>query len=111
MPHLLFRGLEADQLRTAAAPLAEELAAICGCGTDNFTMSCVHTSDVFGAGPQDPVFAFVEIGWFERGQDIRNQCAEAVTKTVLGLGVQEVEVVFQAYREDSYYINGKPVAG
>lgn len=111
MPHLLFRGVPAERLQTVAVPLAEDLAALCGCGTDNFTLSCLHATNVFGALPNDPAFAFVEVGWFERGQQVRNQFAEAVTRHVLQLDIPEVEIVFHAYREDSYYINGKPVKG
>ena len=108
MPHLLFHGVPAERLQTTAAALAEELAVICGCGTDNFTMSCQFATNVFGAGPNDPPFAFVEVGWFERGQQVRRRFAEAVTRHIVQLDIPEVEVVFHAYREDSYYINGNP---
>lgn len=109
MPHLLFRGVPAERLKAIAAPLAEELAAICGCGTDNFTMSCLNTTNVFGNGPDDPAYALIEVGWFERGQQARDRFAEAVTGHVRQLGVPDIEIVFHAYREDSYYINGKAV--
>lgn len=108
MPHLLFRGVPTERLQSVASPLAEELAALCGCGTDNFTMNCLHTTNVFGCGSDAPAFAFVEIGWFERGQQVRDSFALAVTRSVQKLGINEIEVVFQTYREDSYYINGEP---
>lgn len=109
MPHLIFRGVPAERLQTVVAPLANELAAICGCGTDNFTMNCLHTTNLFGIEPNDPGYAFIEVGWFERGQQVRDRFAEAVTNSVRQLGVPEIEIVFLAYREDSYYINGMPV--
>ncbi|WP_424767173.1 DUF1904 family protein [Paenibacillus sp. sgz302251] len=109
MPHLLFRGVQAELLKTVAAPLAEELAVLCSCGTDNFTMSCLHTTNVFADDSNDAAFAFIEVGWFERGQQVRNLFAEALTKYVLQLGIPDIEIVFHAYREDSYYINGNPV--
>jgi len=109
MPHLLIRGVPAEQLQAAALPMVEQLAELCRCGTDNFTVNCVHTTNVFGGGPSDPPFAFVEVGWFERGQAIRNRFADIVTCAIVQLGIPDVEVVFVAYSEDSYYINGKPV--
>ncbi|WP_053374517.1 DUF1904 family protein [Paenibacillus sp. FJAT-27812] len=109
MPHLLFRGVPADKLQSVTAPLADELAAICDCGTDNFTMACQHTTNVFGSPESEAGFAFIEVGWFERGQQIRNRFAVAVTDAVRQLGISEIEIVFQPYREDSYYINGEPV--
>jgi len=110
MPHLFFRGVPSEQLQTVTAPLAAELAAICECGTDNFTMACLHTTNVFGNEPSDQGFAFIEVGWFERGQQVRNRFAQAVTKSVSQLGLSEIEIVFHAYREDSYYINGEAVS-
>lgn len=109
MPHLLFRGLGAEQLRSIAEPLAGELAVLCGCGTDNFTMNVLPCETVFGAAEEGPAFIFIEIGWFERGRDIRDSFARLVTDYVRKLGSSEIEIVFHAYREDSYYIDGEPV--
>jgi hypothetical protein len=108
MPHLLFRGVDANLLSTVAPSLAAELAALCECGTDNFTINALHTTAVFGEPEAAASFAFIEVGWFERGREIRNAFAGIVTQYMLKLGFAEVEVVFQAYREDSYYINGEP---
>lgn len=109
MPHLLFRGVPAEKLQTVTNPLATELAALCECGTDNFTMACLHTTSVFGSDSGEASFAFIEVGWFERGQQVRNRFAEAVTRYVAQLGISEIEIVFQAYHQNSYYINGEPV--
>jgi hypothetical protein len=110
MPHLLFRGVPSERLKSVSAPLAAELAAICECGTDNFTMACLHTTSVFASDTDDAEFAFIEVGGFERGQQVRNRFAQTVTKYVSQLGLTEIEIVFHAYREDSYYINGEAVS-
>ncbi|OPA80431.1 hypothetical protein BVG16_06790 [Paenibacillus selenitireducens] len=105
MPHLLIRGVEAEKLVQVSQPLVEELAEICSCGTDNFTFECLHTTAVFG-GALVPSFPFIEVGWFERGDDVRDCFAEAVTRQVKSLGIREVEVVFTTYEEKAYYIDG-----
>ncbi|EFM11714.1 protein of unknown function DUF1904 [Paenibacillus curdlanolyticus YK9] len=107
MPHLLFRGIAAQQLRPLAQQLAEQLADICECGTDNFTMDCLHTTAVYG-GAGDQSFPFVEVAWFERGDEVRGQVAAAVTQQLSSLGLTDIEVAFRTYREDSYYIDGVP---
>ncbi|WP_141669050.1 DUF1904 family protein, partial [Bacillus wiedmannii] len=38
MPHVVFRGITTEQLKRISKPLVEELAEICECGTDNFTL-------------------------------------------------------------------------
>ncbi|WP_127530602.1 DUF1904 family protein [Paenibacillus kobensis] len=108
MPHLLFRGIQPESLRQIAEPLAVQLAEICSCGTDNFTMDCFQTTAVYG-GEGAHSFPFVEVAWFERGDDVRSRFASAVTQQLSGLGLTGIEIGFRTYREDSYYIDGKPL--
>ncbi|RIE02504.1 DUF1904 family protein [Cohnella faecalis] len=110
MPHLLFRGVAPDQIRSFSRALTSELAELCGCGTDNFILECLHTTAVSEQGELVPSFPFVEIAWFERGDETRGRMAEAVDRHIRALGYPEAELAFIAYREDSYYINGVPVA-
>lgn len=110
MPHLLFRGVDAEKLQAAAHPLVKQLAEACECGTDQFTLNVLHLSNVFGNGPDDPPYAFVEIGWFERGTETRDHVARLVTDAIVELGIADVEVVFHAYSESQYYINGSAVS-
>ena len=109
MPHLVVRGVSAEALRSAAPALVQQLAELCDCGTDNFTVSGLHTTAAWGGAPDEPSFAFVEVGWFERGNEIRNRFARLVTESLMPLGLDEVEVVFVTYREEAYYINGSAV--
>ncbi|UHA75031.1 DUF1904 family protein [Paenibacillus sp. 481] len=106
MPHLLVRGVKPEQLARVSQPLVDELAAICQCGTDNFTIECLQTVGVF-AGEVVPSFPFVEVAWFERGDNARDQFAQAVTKHIQALGITEIEVAFTTYSADQYYIEGK----
>ncbi|WNC15706.1 DUF1904 family protein [Brevibacillus brevis] len=106
MPQLIVRGIKAEQLATVSEPLLTELAALCGCGTDNFTIECLHTTGVFG-GKVVESYPFIEVGWFERGQETRDRFAEIVTRHVLSLGIPEVEMAFIPYQKESYYANGK----
>ncbi|WP_042164250.1 DUF1904 family protein [Paenibacillus gorillae] len=108
MPQLTFRGVPADKLLTVSEALATELAAICECGTDNFTMDVLQTTSVYGGSSSDTSYPFVEIGWFERGQAVRDQVAAAVTARLQEIGIADSEIAFRVYREDSYYINGVP---
>jgi hypothetical protein len=107
MPQLLIRGVPIEDVKTISTALVQELADICECGTDNFMLECVSTVSVFD-GEAVASFPFVEVGWFERGQDVRDRFAQAVTRHLQGRGISEVEVAFVTYEEDKYYINGKP---
>jgi len=106
VPQLNVKGISAESMRTISTALIDDLASICECGTDNFTIDCLHVTSVFG-GKTVPTFPFIEVAWFERGQATRDRVATAITEHVQSLGVSEVEVAFVVYREDSYYANGK----
>lgn len=110
MPHLLFRGVDAERLQTAAPALVSRLAEACECGSDQFTLNVLHLTNVYGNGPDDPPYAFIEVGWFERGTETRDLVARLITDTIMKLGIPDVEIVFHAYSESQYYINGTAVA-
>ncbi|WP_019123404.1 DUF1904 family protein [Brevibacillus massiliensis] len=106
MPHLMVRGITPDQMCSISKSVVEELAAICECGTDNFLIECLHTTAVFD-GKLAASYPFIEVAWFERGVETRDRAAKAIAKHVLALGIEEVEIAFRTYREDSYYVNGE----
>lgn len=106
MPLLVVRGIDANQMKTISTSLVEKLASICECDINNFTIECLHTTAVFGGEIVDS-FPFIEVAWFDRGQVVKDHFAKAVSDSVMSLGIKEFEMAFTAYREDSYYINGK----
>lgn len=108
MPHLVIRGISIEEMKSISKPLVEELAAICECGTDNFTFEVPHSTFVFD-GEEVPAFPLIEVKWFERGQETRDRFAQSVTKHIMSTGVDEVEVVFIPFLEPAYYINGERV--
>ena len=57
-----------------------------------------------------PGYPFIEVKWFERGQEIRDEFANIITKQVQSLEIPEVEVAFSTFRESDYYLNGKSFA-
>lgn len=105
MPQLTIRGVEAELAAAVSKSLVEELAAICGCGTDNFTIDCLSVTSVFD-GKAVQTFPFVEVAWFDRGRGVRDRFAEAVTRHLRRAGVEELEIAFTQYAEDAYYIDG-----
>ncbi|GHH98912.1 DUF1904 family protein [Neobacillus kokaensis] len=109
MPHLFIRGISVEQVKTISRPLVQELAELCECGTDNFTLEVVNSTFVFD-GKEVPGYPFIEVKWFERGQAVRDQFANIITKYVHSLEVPEVEIAFSTFKESEYYFNGKSFA-
>lgn len=109
MPQLLIKGISVEQVKTISKPLVQELAELCACGTDNFTLEVMNSTFVFD-GEEVPGYPFIEVKWFERGLEIQNEFANLITKQVHSLGIPEVEVAFTTFRESNYYLNGKSFA-
>jgi hypothetical protein len=107
MPQLTVRGINAQKMSAISKPLVEELALICDCGTDNFMVDCLNVTSVFG-GEVVETYPFIEVAWFERGREVRDRFAEALVRHIHLAGIPELEVAFKIYREDGYYINGRP---
>jgi hypothetical protein len=109
MPHLFIRGVSVDQVKTMSTTLVQDLADLCACGTDNFTLEVVHSTYVFD-GNEVPGYPLIEVKWFQRGQEIQDQFANIVTKHIQTFGIPEVEVAFSTFLETAYYLNGKSFA-
>ncbi|WP_394139919.1 DUF1904 family protein [Cytobacillus oceanisediminis] len=109
MPHLFIRGITVDQTKEISVPLVKELAELCACGEENFTLEVVQSTFVFNQN-EVPAYPFIEVKWFDRGKGVQNQFAKVVTNHVQSLGVPEVEVAFTAFLETDYYLNGKSFA-
>lgn len=105
MPQLTIRGILPERVLEISTALVQELADLCGCGTDNFTLDCLQTVSVVD-GTRVDTYPFVEVAWFERGPQTRDRFAEAITRHLLSAGVTEVEIAFKVYKEDGYYISG-----
>ncbi|MFC4600147.1 DUF1904 family protein [Cohnella hongkongensis] len=108
MPHLLFRGVAPEQVRSISGPLVSELAAICRCPEDDIMLECLLTTALFG-GETVPSYPFVEVAWFDRGAAVRDAAAACIDRHVRALGVPELEIAFRRYERESYYANGKPL--
>ncbi|CAM4487623.1 DUF1904 family protein [Paenibacillus tarimensis] len=106
MPQLTVRGIPSSLMAAISLPLVEELAILCECGTDNFTVDCIETASVMG-GKRVDTFPFIEVAWFDRGRDVRDRFAEAISRHARLAGVAELEIAFKVYQPDAYYINGK----
>jgi hypothetical protein len=109
VPQLLIKGISVEQVKTISKPLVQELAELCACGTDNFTLEVMNSTFVFD-GEEVPGYPFIEVKWFERGLEIQDEFANLITKQVHSLGIPEVEVAFTTFRESNYYLNGKSFA-
>jgi hypothetical protein len=109
MPQLIFKGIKVDQVKNISTSLVQELAELCHCDTDNFTLEIIQSIFVFNQA-EVAGFPFIEVKWFDRGQEVQDQFAKIITKHIHSLDIPEVEIAFTVFLESAYYLNGNNFA-
>lgn len=107
MPHLRCRGLKLETVNKISTSLVDGLTNIIGCDRSWFTLEYMETTFV-NNGVISKGYPFVEILWFDRGQEIKDKVAKFVTNTVEKEGdFQAVTVIFTDLNGKDYYENGE----
>lgn len=108
MPHFRFRAVEPQTVQALSKPLIDELVSVMGSPREDFTFEYIYTT-FFHEGEVSPAYPFVEVFWFERGQEVRDTVAQVVTKQVKEIVGEDnnVAVIFTALEPSAYYDNAK----
>jgi len=108
MPHLRIRAVEPEMVKTLSKSLVDDLQPLMDCPREDFTIEHVHTSFFFD-GEGSSAYPFVEVLWFDRGQETQDKVAKVITEQVRGLKGKDVDVavVFTALTATAYYDNGE----
>lgn len=105
MPMLRIRGIEEIQVKKGSQALVDDLSRIVGCPRDYFTLELV-TSVYIMDGERTPQQPIIEVLWFDRGQEVQDQAAKAITDHLRG-DLESLEVFFIPLQEKNYYENGE----
>ncbi|WP_319404068.1 DUF1904 family protein [uncultured Anaeromusa sp.] len=105
MPQLIFKGLPGKDVQAFSTALVDELAQIIDCPRDYFTLE-VPASTYYFDGQRTAATPLVQVNWFERGQDVQDRTAEAITRHIRLAGHTQVDVFFIPLQELRYYENG-----
>jgi hypothetical protein len=108
MPHLRFRAVEPQTVQTLSKTLIDELQPHMDCPREDFTFEYIY-STFFHEGEVSTAYPFVEVLWFDRGQETKDAVAQIVTHQVRGIIGEDfdVAVIFTALDAKGYYDNGE----
>ncbi len=104
MPQLIIKGMELEKIKGISKPLVDELQEIIGCPRDYFTIEAVNSGFIMD-GQQTEISPFVQINWFDRGQEVQDQVAAAIYRHIMSVGYSHVETFFVVLEENRYYEN------
>ncbi|SQA33736.1 23S rRNA pseudouridine synthase D [Vibrio harveyi] len=90
MPHLRFRAVEPQAVQALSKPLTDELQPL-WTASRRFTFEYIY-STFFNEGEVSAAYPFVEVLWFDRGQETQNKVAKAITQQVRGIVGEDIDV-------------------
>ncbi|WP_318461974.1 DUF1904 domain-containing protein [Photobacterium leiognathi] len=109
MPHLRFRAVEFDTVKALSTELVDDLQPLMSCPREDFTLEHIPASFIFDGEVLD-AYPFVEVLWFDRGQETQDKVAAVITTAVrkaVDNVDQDVAVIFTALTATAYYDNGQ----
>ncbi|WP_378954038.1 DUF1904 family protein [Pelosinus sp. sgz500959] len=106
MPHIMIKGMSVADVQKISKPMIDELEIIIDCPREYFTLEVVESAFIVDGEKvsKDP---FVQINWFDRGQEVQDKTAAAITEHIGTVGYENVELFFIVLERDRYYENGK----
>ncbi|PSW09349.1 DUF1904 domain-containing protein [Photobacterium sanctipauli] len=108
MPHLRFRAVEFDDVKALSTKLVDDLQPLMACPREDFTLEHISTTFIFDGDVSD-AYPFVEVLWFDRGQEVQDQVAQVITEAIRTQAHSadlDVAVIFNALTPTAYYDNG-----
>ncbi|MBC9784247.1 DUF1904 domain-containing protein [Heliobacterium chlorum] len=106
MPQIMIRGMELNDIKRISKPLVDELSEVIGCPRDYFTIEQIHSTFI-ADGEITKAYPFIQVNWFDRGQEIQDKAAKVIDSYVRDAGYEQVEVYFIVLNEEKYYENGE----
>ncbi|TOF06759.1 pseudouridine synthase [Vibrio parahaemolyticus] len=108
MPHLRFRAVEPQAVQALSKPLTDELQPLMNSPREDFTFEYIYTT-FFSEGEVSPAYPFIEVLWFDRGQETQDKVAKVITQQVRGVVGEDIDVavIFSALSPNAYYDNGE----
>ncbi|MCL1037000.1 DUF1904 domain-containing protein [Shewanella submarina] len=108
MPHFRFRAIEAEAVQRLSKPLVDALEELMQSPRPHFTIEHIPAAFFF-EGEATAAYPFVEVLYFDRGQQVQDEIARRVTQIVrdaMGKPEQDVAVIFTKLNPSDYYDNG-----
>ncbi|MCT4619565.1 MAG: DUF1904 domain-containing protein [Marinisporobacter sp.] len=107
MPHIRVRGMEVEKLKQISKEVIDDLENIIGCPRDYFTLEYIPSIFIMD-GQEEKGYPFVDVLWFDRGQEVQDQVAKAITNRVNARkDYEDVCVIFKSLEKELYYENGE----
>jgi hypothetical protein len=106
MPQIIIKGMKKEDVQKMSKRMVDELYPIVQCPREYFTVEFVDATFIMDGDvvKSDP---FIQINWFDRGQEVQDKVAAAITKNIYDAGYKHVDIFFTMLERNNYYENGE----
>lgn len=105
MPMIKIKGIPQEEVIKESKALIDSLVEIIKCPRDYFTIELVNNTFIMDGEIVEPP-TVVEVAWFDRGQEVQDKVAKAITSH-LKKDRPCLDVIFQGLENRCYYENGE----
>lgn len=107
MPQIKIRGIHENEILKISENMIDSLVEAVKCPRDYFEIECIK-SVAIRDGKIAGVYPFVEIAWFDRGQDVQDTVAKIITGSIRNnLNIENMDLAFTVFEKEKYYENGE----
>ncbi|MCC0632686.1 MULTISPECIES: DUF1904 domain-containing protein [unclassified Clostridioides] len=107
MPQIKIRGIHENDICKISEKMIDDLVEAVKCPRDYFEIECIK-SVAIRDGKIVEVYPFVEIAWFDRGQEVQDIVARIITDSIRNnLDVESMDLAFTLFEKEKYYENGE----
>lgn len=108
MPHVRVRGLPLEDLESVSDKLIETLAELTDTPNSHFTLE-YQAITYLVVGGASPAYPFIEILWFDRGDEVKAKVAQAIDDLVRPLisAGQDITTLFHDLKGKDYFENAE----
>ena len=87
--------------------MVDELVEAVKCPRDYFEIECIKSVAIRDGKIAD-VYPFVEVAWFDRGQEVQDIVAKIITNNIReNLNIESMDLAFTVFEKEKYYENGE----
>ncbi|MGL6105594.1 DUF1904 domain-containing protein [Romboutsia sp.] len=107
MPQIKIRGIDENKVCKISEKMIDELVDAVKCPRDYFEIECIKSVAIRN-GKLAEVYPFVEVSWFDRGQEIQDIVAKIITDSIRNnLNIESMDLAFTVFEKEKYYENGE----
>jgi hypothetical protein len=107
MPQIKIRGVKAEEVCKISENVIDELVEAVKCPRDYFEIECIQSLAIRN-GQISEVYPFVEVSWFDRGQETQDKVAKIITDSMRkNLKIESMDLAFTVFEKEKYYENGE----